>query len=68
MKWSPNPAFDMDLRRREDALTALRSAASERILIIDGAMGTQIQCLNLGEKQLPRRSFSFLRSPFAGQQ
>ena len=50
MKWSPNPAFDMDLAPREDALTALRSAASRRILIIDGAMGTQIQCLNLDEK------------------
>src|ERR1700723_3882788 len=49
MNWSPTPAFDTDPTRREDALTALKRAASERILIIDGAMGTQIQCLNLGE-------------------
>src|ERR1700733_10806308 len=48
MNW-PNPAIETNLARREDALTALRSAASERILLIDGAMGTQIQCLNLGE-------------------
>src|SRR5580693_6041490 len=49
MNWSPTPAFDTDPTRREDALTALKRAASERILLIDGAMGTQIQCLNLGE-------------------
>ena len=48
MNW-PNPAIETNLARREDALTALQSAASQRILIIDGAMGTQIQCLNLGE-------------------
>ena len=34
---------------REDALPALRRAASERVLLIDGAMGTQIQCLGLDE-------------------
>ena len=50
MNWSSNPAPDTDFARREDALTALRSAASQRILLIDGAMGTQIQCLNLDEK------------------
>ncbi|HEY1862277.1 MAG TPA: methionine synthase [Roseiarcus sp.] len=49
MNWSPNPAFDTNLPPREDALTALKSAASQRILLIDGAMGTQIQCLNLDE-------------------
>src|SRR6185437_14339720 len=49
MNWSPNPAFDTDSARREDTLTALKRAASERILLIDGAMGTQIQCLNLDE-------------------
>ena len=48
MNW-PNPAIETNFARREDALTALQSAASQRILIIDGAMGTQIQCLNLGE-------------------
>ncbi len=44
MNW-PNPAIETNFARREDALTALQSAASQRILIIDGAMGTQIQCL-----------------------
>src|ERR1700678_2504378 len=44
MNWLSNPAA-----RHEDALTALKAAASQRILLIDGAMGTQIQCLNLGE-------------------
>ena len=28
MNWSPNPAFDTDPTRREDALTALKSTAS----------------------------------------
>ncbi|WP_061937160.1 methionine synthase [Aureimonas sp. AU22] len=36
--------------KREDVWTALRKAASERILILDGAMGTQIQGLGLGEE------------------
>jgi 5-methyltetrahydrofolate--homocysteine methyltransferase len=49
MNWFSDPAFDTDLTRCEDVLTALKSAASQRILIIDGAMGTQIQCLNLSE-------------------
>ncbi len=35
--------------RRPDVLTALTAAARERILILDGAMGTQIQGLGLGE-------------------
>ncbi len=34
---------------RQDAITALTAAARERILILDGAMGTQIQGLGLGE-------------------
>src|SRR5580692_3627808 len=49
MNWSPNAAFDTNPTTREDAATGLRRAARERIVIIDGAMGTQIQCLNLGE-------------------
>src|SRR5580693_2939319 len=57
MNWSSNPASDTDFARREDALTALRSAASERILLIDGAMGTQIQCLNLDEKNFRGERF-----------
>jgi 5-methyltetrahydrofolate--homocysteine methyltransferase len=34
---------------RQDVLAALTAAARERILILDGAMGTQIQGLGLGE-------------------
>src|ERR1700760_542444 len=49
MNWLSSPAPDTDFARREDTLTALENAASQRILLIDGAMGTQIQCLNLGE-------------------
>src|SRR5580698_10121250 len=49
MNWSSNPAPDTDFARHEVTLAALRRASSERILLIDGAMGTQIQCLNLGE-------------------
>ena len=49
MNWSSDPAPDSDFTRQEDAWAALKRAASQRILIIDGAMGTQIQCLNLGE-------------------
>ena len=44
-----HPAVDAALPPREEPLLALSRAASERILLIDGAMGTQIQCLNLGE-------------------
>ncbi len=36
-------------------LGALVAAARERILILDGAMGTQIQGLGLDEDALPRR-------------
>ena len=49
MSWSSNPTIETTSRATEDALTALMSAASERILLLDGAMGTQIQCLNLDE-------------------
>ena len=34
---------------RSDVLAALQEAARERILVLDGAMGTQIQALGLGE-------------------
>src|SRR6202451_1894493 len=57
MNWSSNPAPDTDLARHEDALTALKAAASQRILLIDGAMGTQIQCLNLDEKNFRGERF-----------
>ena len=49
MSWSPSPAFETTSAPHEDALTALMRAASQRILLLDGAMGTQIQCLNLDE-------------------
>jgi 5-methyltetrahydrofolate--homocysteine methyltransferase len=42
-------AIDAAFARQEDALAALSRAASERVLLIDGAMGTQIQCLGLDE-------------------
>lgn len=35
---------------REDSLTALKRAAAERILVLDGAMGTQIQGLGFHEE------------------
>jgi 5-methyltetrahydrofolate--homocysteine methyltransferase len=35
--------------RRSDTATALRQAAAERILVLDGAMGTEIQNLKLDE-------------------
>ncbi|WP_427024348.1 methionine synthase [Aureimonas ureilytica] len=42
--------FASPSRPREDVWTALRKAAAERILILDGAMGTQIQGLGLEEE------------------
>jgi 5-methyltetrahydrofolate--homocysteine methyltransferase len=41
--------IDAGFARQEDASSALSRAASERVLLIDGAMGTQIQCLGLDE-------------------
>src|SRR5579872_7336179 len=49
MNWPFNPAMQTTSSPQEDMLAALTSAASKRILILDGAMGTQIQCLNLDE-------------------
>src|SRR5579863_8940517 len=49
MNWPFNPAMQTTSSPQEDMLAALTSAASERILILDGAMGTQIQCLSLDE-------------------
>ena len=49
MNSSLDAVFDASLSRRHTALKALREAASDRILVIDGAMGTQIQDLALGE-------------------
>src|SRR5271154_3152583 len=49
MSRSPGEARDAAFARREGAVATLSSAASERILLLDGAMGTQIQCLGLDE-------------------
>src|SRR6202142_4516135 len=57
MNWLSNPAPDTDFARHEDAATALKNAASQRILLIDGAMGTQIQCWNLDEKNFRGERF-----------
>src|SRR5579863_9541838 len=43
--------------RQEDARSALDRAASERVLLIDGAMGTQIQCLGLDERHFRGERF-----------
>ena len=49
MNPSLDAVFDASLPRRQTVLKALGEAASDRILVIDGAMGTQIQDLALGE-------------------
>src|SRR5271165_2266638 len=41
--------FDAALSNGLRVLKSLRAAAAERILVLDGAMGTQIQGLGLGE-------------------
>ena len=48
MNWFPDPALETP-SSREGVLTALRNAAAQRILVLDGAMGTQIQGLGLDE-------------------
>ncbi len=49
MSCSLDQAIDAAFALREDALSALSRAASERVLLVDGAMGTQIQGLGLDE-------------------
>ena len=39
-----------------EILDALRAAAAERILVLDGAMGTEIQALKLSRGGFPRRA------------
>src|SRR5271165_6005775 len=46
---SLDPIFDTAFANRQDAADALREAAERRILILDGAMGTQIQALGFTE-------------------
>jgi len=43
---------------RKDVLAALKAAARERILVLDGAMGTQIQGLGLGEDHFRGERFA----------
>ncbi len=49
MNPSLDPIFDTASARRQDAAEALREAAERRILVLDGAMGTQIQALGFIE-------------------
>ncbi len=50
---------------RSSRLQALQQALKERILILDGGMGTMIQSYKLEEEELPRRA---LRRLAAGRQ
>ncbi len=52
-----DPLFDAAPSDGADALSALTRAARERILILDGAMGTQIQGLNLEEEHFRGKRF-----------
>src|SRR5271165_3203438 len=49
MNLSLEPLFDAALAHQESAVEALRTATRQRILVLDGAMGTQIQDLGLKE-------------------
>ncbi len=51
---------------RHDRVNALRLAARERILILDGAMGTQIQTLKLEEADYRGERFAEWASPVKG--
>ncbi len=48
-------AFGVAFAHDQSAADALREAAKQRILVLDGAMGTQIQALGLTESAFPRR-------------
>ena len=63
MSGSLDPVIDAAFARQEDASSALSRAASERILLLDGAMGTQIQCLGLDETHFRGDRFHCLRPP-----
>jgi len=57
MNSSLDAAFDASLSQRHTALKALREAAADRILVLDGAMGTQIQGLGLNESHFRGERF-----------
>ncbi len=49
--------FDNVEQKKTDARAALEAAARERILVLDGAMGTQIQTLGFGEDHFRGQRF-----------
>src|SRR5260370_13908578 len=57
MSSSFDPIFDVAFERDQDARSALGEAASRRILVLDGAMGTQIQDLGLNESHFRGNRF-----------
>src|SRR5438552_14865982 len=57
MNSSVDPIFDVAFRHEQDALSTLREAARRRVLILDGAMGTQIQSLKLNESHFRGNRF-----------
>jgi 5-methyltetrahydrofolate--homocysteine methyltransferase len=48
---------DEEIGAERDSLSKLRAAARERILILDGAMGTQVQNLSLDERDFRGNRF-----------
>jgi methionine synthase I (cobalamin-dependent) len=54
----PAPDLAPDLADGAEILAALRAAADERVLILDGAMGTQIQGLGFEEAQFRGTRFA----------
>ena len=60
--YTPRPADGADV------LKALREAAAKRILVLDGAMGTEIQTLELLGGGFPRRALQGLEAGPQGQQ
>ena len=63
---SLDPAFDQAFAHRQGALEALREAAAQRILILDGAMGTQIQGLGYDEDAFRGDRFQSCACPLQG--
>ena len=51
---------------RQERLAALEAVAKERILVLDGAMGTQIQILNLEEEDFRGDRFATWNMPVKG--
>ncbi len=57
MSSSLDPIFDTAFAHRQDAAEALREATERRILVLDGAMGTQIQALGFTESHFRGERF-----------